>query len=170
MKTTTFGCLNLFQMTASPQNAYMPTRISKCEQADGEHERLNLFNSPAALLGNPQAFDTDIGAATSPSPYVGRTARGDWVGIDLEKIARNSARRRKGCMVGADGLEFVQTLSIDILCDRNDVKSLKKQVDNPARRAEERARALSRKSTNRTNSDPRRLVKYCSSSSFWIKQ
>ena len=106
------------------------------------HERPNLLDGTAAFLGDSQTLDADIGAIVSPSPYVGKTTRGDRVGIGPEGITRDSIRGRKGRVVAADGLEFVQTSSINIIGYWNDIESLQRQVENLTRSRRESAHSV----------------------------
>jgi hypothetical protein len=82
MKATTFGCLILFHMTASLQNAYgQPVFV--CERrTDRPIPDTNPLNALATLLGNSQAFDADPVASVRAFPYVGETAGGDRLNTD----------------------------------------------------------------------------------------
>ena len=50
----------------------------------------DLLNGPAALLGNPQAFDADLDAIVCALPHVGKTACTDWVVTYSGELTRNS--------------------------------------------------------------------------------
>lgn len=89
MKATMFGCLSLFHISASLQNAYAPTDINESEQ-HVMTQNTNLFNGLAILLGDPQSFYTDFGAVVDTFPDIGGAAGGDGVGFGPGKIAGNS--------------------------------------------------------------------------------
>ena len=70
MKPTIFGCFNLFHITASLQNAYVPNGILQWAQNGPPVSHTNLLRGLATLLGDPQEFDTDRFATVDAFPYI----------------------------------------------------------------------------------------------------
>ena len=68
---------------------------------------INLLNGPATLLGDPQAFDTDLDSVVCALPHIGKPASTDWVVTYSGELTRNSVRRRQYPVVATDELKFV---------------------------------------------------------------
>ena len=129
---------------------------------------VDLFNVLAISCVDPRAFDTHFGFIVHPFPYIGEASRGDRIIANFGEATGNNVRRRQDAVVAADGLQLVQTQSGDIVSGRDDGEGLW-NLFRKLEGAEGRARTVSRKSTNRVNSDPWRPSKYGSSLSLWIK-
>ena len=92
MKPTIFGCFNLFHITASLQNAYVPKSVFSERQMDMPTRNANLFNGLTSLLSDSQIFDTDFSAIVGTFPYICKPAGGDCVITNSGKVARNIVR------------------------------------------------------------------------------
>ena len=78
MKGTTFGCLNLFQMTACLENDYSARGCSEQTRWRRVVPTTDLVNVFFIFRPDLQAPDRDLLAATGTFPYIGDGTEGDW--------------------------------------------------------------------------------------------